>query len=414
MDFHAHLKRDDLPRVHYPFVRRATKLTDRLLGGYLKRFNKRLLPMKPIAWVNDMPAYDITQPPINSEPGARILRVGLDYVVRKRAAVPLSMVMMANDRCDMRCRHCSAREYMRRDQEALSYEEIRDLIDQFVELGGASVILTGGEPTLRTHLVDIVDHVPKDKAIVAMFTNGSRLPELADELLSAGLFGTLVSLDSDDPAEHDRYRRREGAFDMAREAVDAILDRGGLVAISTYVTRQAHHAGYVNRMFEMGERMGVHQVFMFDTVPTGALLHEREMVLEPKERAEVRELVKAQNASPTGPAVMGQSWVNSPEGFGCFAGFYQFYVSASGEVSPCDFTPISFGNVRDVPLETIWRRIRESDEWGERHHDCRMQDASFRAETVDLVPEGTPWPVPYELIQELRASRQRSCSSSDG
>ncbi len=405
MDFHAQLKRADLPRVDYPFVPTAKRLRDRLLSGYLKVFNKRLAPMKPIAMVNGMPAYDLTQPPMGSQPGARVLRVGFDYVVRKKAARPISLVLMVNGRCDMSCRHCSAREYMQSGRPAMEYEEIIDLLDQFLALGGASVVLSGGEPTLHPRLLDIIDHVPKDQATVAMFTNGSRVAEMAGELRGAGLFGTLVSLDSDDAAAHDEYRGREGAFDLATGAVEATLAAGSLAGISTYVTRPAHHDGYVNRIIELGTRLGVHQVFMFDAVPTGAFLHERELVLTPEDRAQVRELVKAQNASPTGPAVMGQAWVNSPEGFGCFAGFYQLYVSASGEASPCDFTPITFGNVRDEALGAIWRRMRASEEWGSRHAECRMQDECFRRDTVDLVPEGTDWPVPYETILELRAAR---------
>ena len=245
MDFHAQLKRDDLPRVDYPFIPRATRLRDRLLGGYLKLFNKRLAPMKPIATVNGMPAYDLTQPPMGSQPGARILRTGFDYVVRKREARPITMVLMANGRCDMGCRHCSAREYMRSGSDPLAYGEIIDIIDQFLALNGASVVLSGGEPTLHPRLLDIIDHVDKTQATVSMFTNGSRVAEMADELRGAGLFGTLVSLDSDDPAHHDEYRRREGAYATAVGAVEALRERNCLVGISTYVTKPAHQDGYV-------------------------------------------------------------------------------------------------------------------------------------------------------------------------
>ncbi len=413
MDFHTQLKRPELPRVEYPFVPRAKRLRDRLLSGYLKLFNKRLAPMKPIALVNGMAAYDLTQPPMGSQPGARILRTGFDYMVRKRPARPISLVMMANGRCDMGCRHCSAREYMRSGREPLAYGEMVDLIDQFLALNGASVVLTGGEPTLHPRLLDLIDHVPKDQAVVSMFTNGSRVAEMADELRGAGLFGALVSLDSDDPATHDEYRRREGAYQTAVGAVEALRSRDSLVGISTYVTRPAHHDGYVERIFRLGEDLGVHQVFMFDAVPTGAFMDERELVLTPEDRGEIRELVKAQNAAPTGPAVMGQSWVNSEEGFGCFAGFYQLYVSCTGDVAPCDFTPITFGNIRDEPLGKIWRRMRDSEEWGVRHKECRMQDACFRRNTVDLVPEGTTWPVSYETILELRAARDAVTTESD-
>ena len=406
MDFFEQLKRPDLPRIQIPHVKPTRKLSDRLLGAYLKRFNNRLSPMKPIALVNEMPVYDITQPPIGSLAGSRVLRTGFDYVVRKKPARPIAMVFMLNAACNMRCRHCSARNHMGTDRKPLEYEEILDLSDQFLEMNGSAFVITGGEPTLHPRLLDIVDHVDKDKAIVSMFTNGFRLEEMADDLLSAGMFGVLVSLDSDRPEVHDELRRKEGAFATAMRGVDKLRELDALIAISTYMTKPDLEEGYFDRMVDLAASRGAHQLFLFDTVPTGALLHERSLVLSADDRNVVKDLVKRQNASPAGPAIMGQSWVNSEEGFGCFAGFYQMYVTAYGDVTPCDFTPISFGNVRDEPLQTIWDRMRASEEWGQRHMECRMQDECFRRKTIDLLPEDATWPVSYEEIVELRRTAQ--------
>jgi len=407
MDFFQHLQRSDLPRVDHDHVQRARGLGNRLLSTYLRIFNERLKPMKPIALVNGMPAYDLTQPPLQSAPGARVLRTGLNYMLLKKEARPINMVLMTNMACDMKCRHCSARTYMRSGRKPLAYEEIIDLVDQFVELGGASFILSGGEPSLHPRVLDIVAHVPKDKAVVSMFTNGSQMVKLADELKSAGLFGTLVSLDSTDPGEHDRVRGMQGGYDRAMAAVEKLKSLGMLVGLSTYITRAGHARGDFQSIVRLGTELGVHQVFVFDTVPTGALLKEKDLVLRQQDRDELRELTKAQNANPVGPAIMGQSWVNSREGFGCFAGFYQLYVNAAGDVMPCDFTPITFGNIREERLETIWKRLRSSEEWGTRFPECRMQDAAFRARTVDLLPPDAELPVPYETLVSLRGKQQQ-------
>ena len=409
MNFFEHLQRSDLPRVEYPFVSRSKRLGDRLLSTYLKRFNSRLQPMKPIALVNGMATYDLTQPPMESEAGSRVLRSGFDYVVRKKPASPIAMVFMLNAACNMKCLHCSARNHMGPDRKPLEYAEIIDLADQFVEMGGSAFVITGGEPTLHPRLLDIIDHVDKSKAVVSMFTNGFKIEEMADELLSAGLFSALVSLDSDQAAVHDERRQTAGAFDQAVNGVKRMRELGALVGISTYMTRPDLHDGYFDRVVDLGTGLGVQQIFMFDCVPTGAMLHERERVLTPDDRAHLRELVKGQNAAPSGPAIMGQSWVNSPEGFGCFAGFHQLYVTATGDVAPCDFTPITFGNVREERLQVVWDRMRASEEWGERFMDCRMQDPEFRANTVDLLgDDNDTWPVPYEKILELRAERDRT------
>jgi len=403
--FFEHLERPDLPRVEHAHVRRATGFLDRLLGGYVKLFNERLKPMKPIALVNGLPAYDLTQPPMGSEAGARVLRDGFDYVVLKREAKPITMVLMVNSACNMACTHCSARTYLKSGRPGLSFEEIKSLADQFLDLGGSSFILSGGEPTLHPRVLDIVDHVDKSRSVVAMFTNGTRLPELANELKSAGLFGTLVSIDSADPAHHDRLRGFDGAYKKAVIGIEKLLSEGMLAGISTYVSRRGLDGGAFESMVELGTDLGVHQLFVFDAVPTGALIDNQDVVLGPQGRFRLRELIKGQNANPAGPAVMGQSWVNSSEGFGCFAGFYQLYVDAAGDVTPCDFTPITFGNVREEPLEVIWKRMRASEDWGVRFHECRMQDPEFRRRTIDLLPPDTEFPVPYETIRRLRREK---------
>ena len=409
MNFFEQLERPDLPRLEYPFVKRVTSLTDRLLAGYMKLFNKRISPMKPLALVNGLPVYDLTQAPLYSEAGASVLRNGFEYIILKRQAQPITMTLMLNGRCNMACTHCSARTYMRNGGDMLTWDELKTLVDQFVEAGGSSVVISGGEPTLHPHLVELVDYVPKNKAVVSMFTNGTNVVELLPELKAAGLFGTLISLDSPVAEIHDRRRKTPGAFKNGIKALEAILSEGMLAGISTYMTRPDLHEGQFQSMIDLGTEMGAHQVFVFDTVPTGAMLEEdSEWLLTREDRDLCQKLTMEQNANPVGPAIMGQSWVNSPEGFGCFAGFYQLYVTASGDACPCDFTPITFGNVREEPLGKIWERIRLSEDWNIQHNECRMQDPGFRANTIDLLPPGTPLPVPYETVLELRRARDES------
>ncbi len=48
-----------------------------------------------------------------------------------------------------------------------------------------------------------------------------------------------------------------------------------------------------------------------------------------------------------------------PDHFGCNAGTKMIYIDAFGEVSPCVFAPMSFGNVRERPLAEIWSDMRE-------------------------------------------------------
>jgi len=62
---------------------------------------------------------------------------------------------------------------------------------------------------------------------------------------------------------------------------------------------------------------------------------------------------------------------------GCPAGVVQVHLRANGDVSPCDFTPYSFGNVRLHPLSAIWQSM-VSDSLYESHSPyCRMSSRDF-------------------------------------
>ncbi len=402
MDFFEQLSREDLPRVAHPSLRRDKRPASRAIKPLVSLFRRRLEPLKPLALVNGMVAYDLTQPPLESEPSMRIMRTAFRHRFLRQEARPITLVLMTTAACNMRCRHCSAERTMKHGGNSLSYEELCDVIDQFIELGGATVVFSGGEPTLHPRLLDLVARIPASKAISCMFTNGSRIDRAyADELYSAGMYSALVSIDSPDSCEHDARRNTEGAFDQAVRAAGAVREAGMLSGLSSYMSRGDLVSGGFRRITRLAEDVGVHQLFLFDAVPTGALLHDTEMILGPDNRAKLRDMVSSYNGLPYGPGIMGQSWVNSSEGCGCFAGFYQAYLTADGEFTPCDFTPISFGNVREAPLLDLWRAMRASPEWGVRFGECRMQDPDFRRENIDVIPDDEPLPVRYERVKQL-------------
>ena len=121
------------------------------------------------------------------------------------------------DRCNFRCTYCmpEAGILHRPRAELLTLEEIGLLVRAFARWGVECVRLTGGEPSVRQGLVDLVADLsdiplasdPRRRIAVVMTTNGARLPELAAPLKAAGLRGLTVSLDSLDPARFAEITR---------------------------------------------------------------------------------------------------------------------------------------------------------------------------------------------------------------
>lgn len=102
------------------------------------------------------------------------------------------------DRCNLRCQHCMPEEeyvWLPRGQ-ILTFEEIRELVGIFTELGVDKVRLTGGEPLLRRDLPTLVRMLAQNRRIkdLAMTTNGVLLADYAQALYDAGLHRVTVSL----------------------------------------------------------------------------------------------------------------------------------------------------------------------------------------------------------------------------
>jgi cyclic pyranopterin phosphate synthase len=134
------------------------------------------------------------------------------------------------DRCNFRCVYCMPEEGVRwlpREQ-ILSFEEIRDIVRAAVEVHGIRRFkLTGGEPTVRHGLADLVAMLRRVEGVddLSLTTNGMRLVDLAGPLHEAGLNRVTVSVDSLRP---DRFRRitRTGDLDTVLAGLDRCEEVG--------------------------------------------------------------------------------------------------------------------------------------------------------------------------------------------
>jgi len=143
------------------------------------------------------------------------------------------------DRCNYRCTYCMPEDVTFRPRaELLTFEEIVRLIRIFAGLGVRRVRLTGGEPTVRRDVVDLVQMVAAVPGIeqVVMTTNGHLLAALADRLAAAGLRGVNVSIDTLDA---DRFAAVTRNGDLARvvAGIDAARAAGLTVKLNAVALR---------------------------------------------------------------------------------------------------------------------------------------------------------------------------------
>ena len=121
-------------------------------------------------------------------------------------------------RCNNDCAHCyNARP---RRYPELSTAEWKDSLDRLWEIGIPHVVFTGGEPTLRPDLPELIAHAERNGQITGLNTNGRRLkdPALVQALVDAGLDHVQITLESHDaanPRPHGRRRTAPGTETVA-------------------------------------------------------------------------------------------------------------------------------------------------------------------------------------------------------
>lgn len=371
-----------------------------LAQGELSKLEKAIERFaRPIALRDGGVVYNLYQPPV---PSRRLINHLARLVTQGREVVkPTTCTLQVTTACQLNCFHCSAAKYKTRERKELTTEEWLSVIAQSLDMGIFNITFTGGEPLIRKDLFELIAAVDRDRAHASMFSNGLLLTEEnVSRLVEAGLHSLMVSVDDPREEVHDELRGMKGCFAKAIAGLQRAREAGLLVSLSTYASGADVREGRVEQLIEKARELGCHEVTVFDVVPTGSLLPmEEEYLIKPEERRRLIEIGRHYRALPGYPNVVTQSEVEGPECGGCMGAHSQFYMTAFGDVDPCDFMPLTFGNVRDDSLETIWQRMRSHPAFAVHADHCLMQDKAFRRQYIDDIPKDRllPWPACEEL-----------------
>jgi cyclic pyranopterin phosphate synthase len=131
------------------------------------------------------------------------------------------------DRCNFQCSYCAPAGPEACD-DLLARQDLARLVAIFAGLGVRRVRLTGGEPTLRRDLLDVVRDLRATPGIeeIALTTNGHLLASLAAPLREAGVSRLNVSLDTLDPERLHRLSGRAATLDRIVEGIRAAVAAG--------------------------------------------------------------------------------------------------------------------------------------------------------------------------------------------
>lgn len=149
----------------------------------------------------------------------------IDGFGRKHTYLRISVT----DRCNLRCLYCMPEEgiHWKERDEVLSFEEITRLAQIFIRLGVRRIRLTGGEPTVRHGIEELIEKLARLPYLesLAMTTNGVLLKKMASTLKRKGLSSLNISLDT---LKKDRFNliTRRDCFNEVMEGIEKALEVG--------------------------------------------------------------------------------------------------------------------------------------------------------------------------------------------
>ena len=164
---------------------------------------------------------------------------------------PPRMDLAITYRCNNNCYFCYTGGP--RNVAELNTSDWKKVLDRLWYSGIPQVVFTGGEPTLREDLVELIDHARE--FVTGLITNGRRLNNLAQDLKRVDLDYVQVSLESHLPEIHDRMVGVSGAWKETCDGIRLALESGLEVITNTTLTED--NASLFPNLIESGPALGL-------------------------------------------------------------------------------------------------------------------------------------------------------------
>ncbi|UCH60218.1 MAG: radical SAM protein [Anaerolineales bacterium] len=299
-----------------------------------------------------------------------------------RPSAPYRMDLALTYRCNNECAHCY--NDRPRNYTEISTDQWKIVLDKLWQIGIPHVVFTGGEPTLRHDLPELIAHAETNGQITGINTNGRRLSDVAylNELVEAGLDHVQVTVESHDPLIHDAMVLTKGAWKQTIAGVRNALDTPLYVMTNTTMLRQnsPSMADTLDFLANLGvPTIGLNALIYSgrgSSVGTG--LHENELLalLELARNKTDQYHQKLIWYTPTQYCHFDPMQLELGVK-GCTAALYNMCIESDGSVIPCQSYYEPLGNIFKDSWESIWNHdlsisLRERRYVPKKCHDCTL------------------------------------------
>ncbi len=281
-------------------------------------------------------------------------------------------------RCNLRCVHCrSSSEAEMKGHPDFTTEEAYRVLDDISSYAKPVIVLSGGEPLLRSDVFDIAKRGTELGLRMCLATNGMLVTdEVCGNIKDSGIRIVSLSLDGSTEAVHDNFRSVKGAFSGITNAASLFKKHGIEFIINSSFTKRNQEE--IPAVYKLAKELGATAWYMFMIVPTGRgeeimneliSKEEYEEILDWHYRMEKdeKDMLVRPTCAPHYYRVVLQKSKDEKSKFerrtlkfstggakGCLAGQLICLLDVDGNILPCSYFPKPAGNIREKSFRDIW------------------------------------------------------------
>ncbi len=280
--------------------------------------------------------------------------------------------------CNLNCLHCYSSSEAIAYEGELTTEEAMNVIDQLAEAKVPVILFSGGEPLIRPDILDLAGYAIQKGIRITFSTNGTLItPEKAAKLKELGVSYVGISLDGIGEI-HDKFRRKEGAFDMTIKGIRNCLAVGQKVGLRFTMNR--HNIDSLPSILDLMEQENIPRACFYHLVYAGRGAVEDDITHEQTRQAvdtilaaikrfadkgTPREILTVDNhadgvylylkTKKENPELAERIYEKLLRNGGNRSGVAICNIDHRGNIHPDQFSQhISFGNLREKSFAEIW------------------------------------------------------------
>lgn len=302
--------------------------------------------------------------------------------------IPLVVQIELTYNCNLTCRHCNV---VRKGDDELSTDEVKDIIDQLKEMGTFFLAFTGGEIFTRNDFLEIAWYAKRRGFILIFMTNATMItPEKMKEIKKIKPRNFEISLLGATPKTHDYITKADGSFQRTVDAIKELTGEG--IDVTTKTALMSLNIREYEDIKALSKKLGaVPQV-------SPGITPKKDGSLEPQEyELSFEDLERYLPESPSDPTYFLRWESDASKSRICNAGRSSCSIAPNGDVFPCVLLPIKVGNLKRQSFKEIWhthpsdslKRLRKLTEKDLKEcSGCDLMDVCHRCAGVAYLEKG--------------------------